>query len=545
MCHPALFRDLDGRSICFGVWIDALAALKCEGRLVFPPDAPLDIGDPSEMHIVTAEGNKLPSTSFNPCIGIYQLEALYFIYDFLMSCVDNFLERPPGPNVGSIEVLLKPHDQILLDKSAGLDYASPIDIDVRSVDRLLEDSLEEALDDLWQLHLDAQYWSRRMRQFPQGERIQLLRSTFDRIDLLTALRRLSQPLLAMVTERNIDPDDYIRLEPMVGEAVVALEVALIDAIDQRLQSLRAASWVSTNIDPPSKQLYDMMVLIPMAQTRKGERAPLIVVEALDDMLVLAVCLREVHKHYACTPGATADGLADLCYEAWQSRSQLWKDVIDHMEQSITVDDLLKLDRLVGRATLGLDEKHNQFWTFISKHMSLDTPKPKLDAMMQLLSRRPSSRFTQPSSDLSSGAMQYATEPDLSPTRTQIHQTRRHISRACKAVSEILGIGDETMSQLPCVTVSAATNKQAWDFWDELVTVKTARNRMYRWTDFCRGMAAIGFAMYRQRGSICRFEHKGGLCSLVFHEPKGKVLQYQARSWWLRRVVSHIDIKSES
>ncbi|KAK3634432.1 hypothetical protein LTR56_015311 [Elasticomyces elasticus] len=562
VCHPALFRDLDGRSICFGVWIDALPALKCEGRLVFPPDAPRRIGEPYEMHIVTAEGNKLPPTSFNPCIGIYQLEAQYFIYDFLVSCVDNFLERPPEPNIGSIEILPKPHGQTLLDKSAGLDYASPIDIDVRSVDRLLEDSLEEALDDLWQLHLDAQYWNMRMRQFPQGERIQLLRSTFDRIDLLTALRKLSQPLLVMVTERIIDPDDYVKFEPIVGEAVVALEVALIDAIDQRLQSLRAASWVPTNIDPPSKQLYDMMMsndptlrvigwptvlrlLTPMAHASKGGRVPLIVMEALDDMSVLAVCLREVQKHYACTPGATADGLADLCCEAWQGRSRPWKDVIDHMELSITTDDMLKLDRLVGRATLALDEKHNQFWAFISKHMSDETLDAKLNAMMQLLRRRPSSGSTQPSSDLSSGAMQYATDSDLSPTRTQIHQTRRHSSRACQGACEILGVGDEAMSRLPCVTVSAATNKQAWDFWHELVTVKTARHRTYRWTDFCRGMAAIGFAMYRQGGSICRFEHKGGLCSLVFHEPKGKVLQYQARSWWLRRVVSHININLES
>ncbi|KAK3640092.1 hypothetical protein LTR56_012068 [Elasticomyces elasticus] len=518
VCHPALFRDLDGRSICFGVWIDALPALKCEGRLVFPPDAPRNIGEPYEMYIVTAEGNKLPSTSFNPSIGIYQLEAQYFIYEFLVSCVDNFLERPPEPNVGSIEVVLKPHDQSLLDKSAGLDYASPIDID-------------------------------------------LLRSTFDRIDLLTALRKVSQPLLVMVTERIIDPDDYVKFEPAVGEAVVALEVALIDAIDQRLQSLRAASWSPINIYPPSKQLYDMMMsndptlrvigwptvlrlLTPMAQAGKGERVPLIVMEALDDMSVLAVCLREVQKHYACTPGATADGLADLCYEAWQGRSRPWKDVMDRMELSITTDDMLKLDRLVGRATLALDEKHNQFWAFISKYMSDESSDAKLNAMIQMICRRHSSGSSQSPSIISLAAMHNAIDSDLSPTRTQIHQTRRHVSRECQAVPEILDLR-ETRFPLPCVTVSAAANKQAWHFWHELIAVKTARSRTYRWTDFCRGMAAIGFAMYRQGGSICRFEHTGGLCSLVFHEPKGKVLQYQARSWWLRRVVSHINIHLES
>ncbi|KAK5706129.1 hypothetical protein LTR97_001115 [Elasticomyces elasticus] len=440
--HPALFRDLDGRSICFGVWIDAMPALKCEGRLVFPPDAPRNIGEPYEMYIVTAEGNKLPSTSFNPCIGIYQLEAQYFIYEFLVSCVDNLLERPPEPNVGSVEVLLKPHDRTLLDKSAGLDYASPIDIDVHSINCLLEDSLEEALDDLWQLYLDAEYWNMRMRQFPQGERIQLLRSTFDRIDLLTSLRKLSQPLLVMVAERIIDPDDYVKFEPAVGEAVVALEVALIDAIDQRLQSLRAASWEPTNIDPQSKQLYDMMMsndptlrvigwptvlrlLTPMAQAGKGERIPLIVMEALDDMSVLAVCLREVQKHYACTPGATADGLADLCYEAWQGRSRPWKDVIDQMELSITTDDMLKLDRLVGRATLALDEKHNQFWAFISRHMSEESPDAKLNAMMQMIRRGHSSGSLESPSIISLAAMHNAIDSDLSPTRTQIHQTRRH------------------------------------------------------------------------------------------------------------------------
>ena len=163
--HPGLFRAIDGRSVSLGIFGGNLK-LRVKGSMSFT-----GLGEAESYGILFQDEfdpDKLPSLhEVTASIGVLQLEAQRRTYDFLVSCAKNFTESSDEWTKKVSDCAASNECLSLLAQSSRLDYyGRPETVDLKYLDGLVKASLDEALDDLWQLRSVPEFWVERLKKTP-------------------------------------------------------------------------------------------------------------------------------------------------------------------------------------------------------------------------------------------------------------------------------------------------------------------------------------------------------------------------------------------
>ncbi|KAH1807661.1 hypothetical protein KXX35_008539, partial [Aspergillus fumigatus] len=162
--HPKSFLHVDSRFVWLGYWCGALARIKIEGRISFY----FGPGEENPKYGIQFEPDTLKQRPglLNPTIGLYQLRAQKSVYKFLVSCASR-VSQP---------LMLGDHPSDSTDGGTSLSLLS----------RSAQASADEALDDLWRLRTDAEFWLLRMMEMRKNTST-LLDRAFNRIDTFVCL----------------------------------------------------------------------------------------------------------------------------------------------------------------------------------------------------------------------------------------------------------------------------------------------------------------------------------------------------------------------
>lgn len=222
--HPRVFLHIDGPGVATGLFCGSLPELSCDSRLR------LDLTNEDYSFLWDREG------FYNPATILYQLEAQYQLYCFLQVCV-----KLPGRGVDIPRVALKTEEArsqlscSLIAQLTWTNYVPTGHIDLSFMLNLLDCSLQDTRNDLYDLRLDADLWITRVTARTLARcTATFLMETYDRIDCFNQLKTLVANLLqddvSCSAARSAAYDNHA--------GYVALEVALKSTMNEIAFSLR-------------------------------------------------------------------------------------------------------------------------------------------------------------------------------------------------------------------------------------------------------------------------------------------------------------------
>ncbi|KAF4550870.1 Hypothetical protein D9617_15g042210 [Elsinoe fawcettii] len=552
--HPRHFIWIDARASNLGMWCGSLRQIYCRGGLG------IDEHNDEEYRVVI----NLDGSTSTPGLLFHELEAQSHIYTFLLQCTD--LERLArhkesiGNTISSEDGA--PHMAPSLSmRMAAMDHSPATKVDLAHLYDLVKASGEEAMDELFQLRSDAEYWSIQMdAQVVHGRSSSLLTSTFHRIALFTEI----ESLLKDIIERSgsvlcPSPDN-----PACIQDCIAVETAFKTALEGTYDSLRPLSAHLSDLPKDCIRLLDLLINkdpvvwvigFPSVlrylddalseRCRAGELPPMLM-QKLNDMSLLAYSLTEAQKYAWVTRSnqlVQTDIWLDEIEDRWTIRLSPWKNLVDNALQVLDRRTSLALDGIFRRSHLSLATRHQRFWA-------------QFDALMNEISKGTDSRSSfdtmQRTAPLTHVFDDFRMNPaaflesqaEPSPSRTRISKSKRATMRRSSNASKSL-VTVEHENRTPTkrqLRISRGSGTMTLKFWDSLFR---AENETFTWKQFCAAMSGIGFSITPQGGSGYRFELAGDRsCALVFHQPhkvRDPVTMRQARSWWLRRILTRFDL----
>ncbi|KAJ9137696.1 hypothetical protein NKR23_g8975 [Pleurostoma richardsiae] len=551
-----------------------------EGVLSFAPDVGNEAAEPYRAVLKHGEDRNTRRSPANlneaiPGHGLYQLEAQRRVYGSLVRCAEE-LPDPSGPAAATEKSpRRKDGDESLplLTRSSRLDYyGHPEMIDLKYLDSLVKTSLAEAQDDLWQLRRDAGLWANRLGvtpATPPGRVSNLLRTVFGRIDIFHTLSRH----LDTVQQHDLFRSQYYaRLDsklPEGGDALrllTSLHGVFSSVLEEEFDLLHSFAWspqecasdtlsrlfrmVKTN-DPSIRVmgLPAVMRVIDRELQESGmqEQVPFVVMQALNDMSVVAVCLRETAKHYNLVSSFNDHAiLANELEEEWEKQERPWSSVVEDTLGALGGDERHKLNVHIHDKKVDVQSRHRAFWNDVDTHMETSSPgKESSKAIVNLI--RQTAPIDAVPSRLAAATSHndWFTGNDHSPqlTLTQINRSRRR--NPCLSYQSPAPGPAQIPLGKPLPVIRPVQDR---DFWKALLAPEN-RSEL-RWSGFQRALKGIGYHIVRQGGSARRFEFEDGAGgenpgTIVFHEPHGgKVSHREAQDWWLKRLKTRMTLNIE-
>lgn len=297
--HPRVFHHIDGPGVPTGLFCGSLPELSCDSRLR------LNLTNEDYSFLWGREG------FCNSATILYQLEAQYQLYCFLQICVKLPSVQVDTPRVEpNTEEVQSQLSCSLIAQLTWTNYIPTGHIDLLSMINLLDCSLQDTRNDLYDLRMDANLWSTRITaRTPNRCTVAFLRETYNRIDCFDQLKMLvaSLPQDDPSCSAPSDTKDDKHL------GYVALEVALKSTMNKIASSLRKGMWLKCLKDTAFAGLIDlilkqhtivwiigyedMLKAIDREVKRDKSRAsvPSDVMRALRDMSVMAYCLSKTQK----------------------------------------------------------------------------------------------------------------------------------------------------------------------------------------------------------------------------------------------------------
>ena len=555
--HPKRFLSTDSRLVSLGYWCGALKLLGIDGRISLYTDPGEE--SPTNYRIqFHANAFKMPCAQ-NPAIAIYQLRAQKSVYEFLVYCVSDALKLPMLDGHLS-DSTYSGTSLSLLTRSALLDYRRPDCTDWSYLQNVLEASADEALDDLWRLRTDAQFWLMRIMQVRNNTSI-LLSSVFYQIDTFLCLseeiKRIRLNSGWVVS--SVPCDHRGLLEEMISLDRV-FRFSLNKALESMQKLVRSSEWITQGTktlcylfdmmkyDDPTLRVIGLRTVLrtierEMSKVNFFDSIPFGIEQTLNDMSVVAVCMQETAKHcqyIRCFDHEYAS-FANDAEMKWNERESPWILLIESTLRKLG-GKVNKLNIFISNEKESLENRHRSFWEIVDQCMCenetfkyivdtirRDAPIPA--AAPTFATEAPSNAWSTPGTEL---AVTRTQEKRAKGRKVQPN-TSRSLRRSATASPVV-----KTPS-LPVIYVRKEKDK---DFWNRLSKDK-GQETFHSWKSFLQN---IGFTLTPQLGSGRRFEWRDDDKShhaIVFHEPHGQngnnVPRYQAREWWARRLEDHFQV----
>lgn len=568
--HPKKFRLDDGRPFLLGLWAGCIPPIRDRGLLIFDHTEADPITSLRKDQVQSCatqnftdsiygisfkhEGQKVffPSnlTEESPGLGFFQLQAQSFIYKFLRKCTT----LVPPPNFDP--------DSRLLSKSSQSDYSSrPDPINLKHLASIVKASLDEALDDFWQIRYDKDLLLYRLKETPekpQGKARNLLRSVFNRIDTFYALDQLLDEASIMddgfqtrYQAAELDGSDILR-------RMISLHGSFLATLEEKLCQLQTLRWVPK--EPFSAAFCKLFTMLTendatlrvmglanvmetvdreIEKTKVSVQIPLRISQALSDLSVLAACLRETAKYYRFVFDMIKKHISfDNAIEEERPMGP-WLKMVNKTLDSLDDITIRKLDVVLQDVHVDSEERHHTFWNFVDKQMETvsegdESLKAVFDEIQQ---RAPVATRPLIPQDLNTDTL-FNMGDITGPTETQMKKSKPRKYQRSEAPAEIVAPSPTNLpptKDLPFIR----PNKKSEQFWHDLQS--SSSGRTFRWLDFCNAMKDIGCSERNHGGAARRFEWKSKEKSvaIVFHQPHGdwnKVTHSDARSLWLRRIL---------
>jgi hypothetical protein len=157
--HPKTFLSADSRFVALGYWHKLFPKMHVQRRISFFSDT--GVNTANSLYGIQFEPDAMNNPHLvNPITGYYSLMAQQKTYKFLVSCLSAQIEPPVEPTASTGRDS-QSQPLSLLNLSAQLQYGRPDLIDWKNLLNMSKASAHEALDDLWQLRNDAEYWNMR------------------------------------------------------------------------------------------------------------------------------------------------------------------------------------------------------------------------------------------------------------------------------------------------------------------------------------------------------------------------------------------------
>lgn len=491
-------------------------------------------------------------------LGFYQLQALKNTYKFLSSCAQRFLsDSETNPGIPSTSVLDKSpnapskENVSLLVRSSRLDYnGHPKILDLEYLVGLVQDSLDEMQHDLWQLRQDGELWQNRLTETSArkpGLVSNLLLALFSRIDTFNALSQHLQGILERRDRLTVpDAPPSTLLEDREALLLVASFYDELQAgFEEGVNRLRNTTWspggrftaTFTRLfnmiveDDPVLKAMRLPAVMKTLDTELGKipgSIPLAVSQALNDLSILAVCLRETDKHYYFLSYDQLVNLANTTEER-KKQGRPWLSVARRVLDTLGDEARHKLqdklhDKSIDRCT---------FWNLIDNHM-MRLREVELKAVVDEIQR--AAPIDDAKRAESPPVAPFASKGDAHrPTQTQVKRSKpKHSHQALTFTTVPLPPKPPSTRILPEIMP-----KKHVEFWAALQTQGSGQS--FRWSEFCDAMKGIGCTMTPMTGACRRFKWEDAdrerSFTIVFHEPhpNDKLTHKQARGWWLRRL----------
>ena len=560
--HPNTFLLTDSGFVVLGYWHQALRNMHVEGKISFWPDIDIDKGDsPYGIQFTPDASTKLHL--INPIIRLHQLQAQEKTYSFLVSCLLAPMELSvdPSPSTRRDE---RNEPLSLLSQSVLLQYERPDRINWQRLLDILTESADEAVEDLWQLRTDAEYWHMRFTDM-QRNTSNFLQSVFGRIDVfLTILDKLR---VCRNDRQTTLSDDFSVVRIPCDDAqitgAIAVHATLRSILNEMLSSMQNNKWLSRKTTNRTlRYLSDLLVkddpLIRVMGANKVLRTierelsgvnvpdapPFVIVQAFHDMSVVAACAQETTKHYNLILSADRKYtiLAHDATSQWQERERPWILPIQPFLEKIQRREN-EFNKEARDEKLSVEERHCKFWNSIDECMSKwDSSNP---IVRWIFSQAPIPGASKPAS--ASTILEPCWGPqhtNSTPTRTQARKSRRRQNRG-KPPTPLprLAISPPPKEprNLPPIYI---TKKRDREFWLRIRTRK-GQERFKLWINFLK---SVGFTVTQTAGAghRCVYESpEGGSYAVVFHGLHGsngnKIPHAPARGLWADRIERHFKV----
>ncbi|KAF4241515.1 hypothetical protein CNMCM8980_000874 [Aspergillus fumigatiaffinis] len=552
--HPKGFLFMDSRFVLLGYWCGALARIKIEGRISFYP-APRE-ERPTYGIQFEPDAFKRPEL-LNPTIGLYQLRAQKRVYKFLVSCASRVLE-PLMLDDRLSDSTDSSTSLSLLSRSARMDYRRPDCVDWSYLQSVLEASADEALDDLWRLRTNAEFWLLRMTEMRKNT-LTLLDCAFKRIDTFVCLsERIKEIRLNSGWIESSIPCDNIDLRN-----VISLDRVFRSILNKALESLqnmaRPSEWTLKGTktfcylfdmikeNDPTLRVIGLRTVLrtierEMSKPNIGDSMPFPIAQALNDMSVVAVCMQETSNHYLYIRSLLHEyaSLANDAETEWNERERPWMSLIESTLKSLG-NKVNKLNVSISDEKKSLEERHRIFWNTIDQCMCKNATSSRIVTV--ILRDAPIPAAPTFASDASSIA--WSTQgTDLEVTETQKKRAKGRKIPSNTSRSLRMAVTASTVVEPPSLPLVRIHKQEDKDFWNRLLNDK-GQTTFRSWKSF---LLSIGFSLTPQLGSGRRFEwksHEGSHHAIVFHEPHGHngvdLPLYRGRELWARRLEDHFQV----
>lgn len=553
--HPKSFLHVDSRFVWLGYWCGALARIKIEGRVSFY----FGPGEENPKYGIQFEPDAFKQRPglLNPTIGLYQLRAQKSVYKFLVSCASRVSQplmlgdHPSDSTDGGTSLSL-------LSRSARMDYRRLDCIDWSYLQSVLEASADEALDDLWRLRTDAEFWLLRMMEMRKNTST-LLDCAFNRIDTFVCLsERIKEIRLNSGRIEPSIPCDNIDLKN-----VISLDRVFRSILNRALKSVqnmaRSSEW-TLNGTKTFCYLFDMIkendptlrvigvrtvlrtIEREMSKANIGDLMPFPIAQALNDMSVVAVCMQETSNHYQYIRSLPTEyaSVANDAETEWNERERPWILLIESTLQNLG-RKVNKLNISISDEAKSLEERHRNFWNTIDKCMRNNVTPSHLVAIIQREAPIPAA----PTFGSDASSIAWSTQrTDLEVTETQKKRARGRKVQSDTSRSLRRAVTASTVVEPPSLPLVRIQKEEDKDFWNRLLNDK-GQTTFRSWKCF---LLSIGFSLTPQLGSGRRFEwktHEGRCHAIVFHEPHGHngvdLPLYRGRELWARRLEDHFQV----
>ncbi|THC87370.1 hypothetical protein EYZ11_013182 [Aspergillus tanneri] len=422
--HPKMFLSTDTRLVELGYWYKSITQMQVEGRMSFYSEIGIDEGGSLYGIQFDPDAFKKPHLT-DPAIGLHQLIAQKKTYCFLVSCLSAQIEPSVDPTTST-------------NRDKYWDYLTDV----------FRSSADEAMDDLWQLRNDADYWDLRFTDMERNTS-KFLHSVFGRIDVFLTV---GEKLRVYRNDQQISSSgDLSAIQLSCDDAqitgAISMHATLRSILNEIISSLRGNAWLHrATKNKTLRYLFNLMekndplirlmgfdvVLRTIERELSGDKLekapPFPVVQTLHDMSVVAACMQETSKHYNLILNLDCKytTLAHDATSEWQERERPWV---------IPIQKFLKIIQRKGNEfnkeardeNISLEYSHCRFWNSIDDCMSNWNKSDPIVRM--ILSHAPVPRASEPTSASTILESRWRSQDtNTTPTETMTKKSRKRQTR---------------------------------------------------------------------------------------------------------------------
>lgn len=486
------------------------------------------------------------------------------MYAFLVWCLSKQIVRSVEPATSTSRD--NQNETIsLLDLSAQLQYKRPDQICWDQLADMSKASADDALDDLWQLRTDAEYWNMRFTDM-QMSTSRLLRSVLGRIDVLLTV---DEELRVRHTDFQTSfSDDGSVIRIPCGDSRVQGAIfthsTFRSIINEMLSSLQKDKWLHSDQgnrtlrylfdliakNDPSIRLMGVDTVLRTIEREllagnAGEILPFPIAQAFHDMSVVAACMQETSKHINRISKLDIEyaRLVNSATYASQARERPWRSLAQGLQDGfLSQGNEFKINGEARDKKASLDQRHRKFWNIVDDCMRLwNDSGASNSAVSMIFSHAPVPRA--PAGTSASTMLNAEWDRNPTPTATQTKKSnRRRLPEALELSPDtaVSRTAAEPRSKPPVYI----TRRRDISYWDRLRNQKRQQD-FKSWAKF---LEHVGFKKTPQIGSVYSFKleaPEGESYTIIFHAAHGrngnKITHDAARGMWSDRLRRHFNV----